>query len=335
MSGRPRALVTGAGMVGAYTARALIEHGWAVTLVDRVLRRDYLHALLGEPDGLIATEADLTIPSSVEAVLRDPAPDAVIHTAALVSARAQHDVVEATEVNVVMPVRLAQHAAARGVRRFVATSTWGAYAPEQHGPITEESPLSSPPVSYYTGTKLAMETLLGAVAAGTSLAVSIVRPTVIYGHGPHLGGGVGSARIEGLLARALDGQEVEVSASLFVSTELTYAGDVANVLAGAARRDGGPSFEVFTIGSQQTTTAVEFVETVTELFPHAAVRSVPGSGPSLPLQHVPTDVSRALRELGIPRPLDRRAGFRRLVDDLRRTAGYRQGITTNSDVAAP
>ncbi len=315
-------LITGAGMVGAYTARRLIDDGHRVTLLDRQVPVEYLRTLLGErPYETI--EVDL---ADVDATARALAPlrvDGVVHTAALIAARAQKNLLETLEINVAVPLRLAEWAAGAGASRFVAISSWSVYDEAQPGPITGSSPLMTQFTSYYVASKLAMEHLLSAQAHASGLQIVALRPAVIYGYGPNLGGSVGSAAIEGQIVRALAGEEVVLPSNIISRTELVYVDDVAAQAQAALQVSLPEPFSWFTAGSQETTTLEELAETVRDAFPGLPVSIGPGSDSSVipPRQEQPTDLSAEIETLGVPVPLKRAAGFARFIQDLRDAEG--------------
>lgn len=314
-------LVTGAGMLGAYTARRLLDAGHGVTLLDRQVPHEYLAAVLGDRR-FDTVEVDLTdVPATERELARLAARGVtgVVHTAALIAARAQRDLLETLEVNVAVPLRLAEWAASAGVRRFVAISSWSVFDEAQPGPITEQSPLASRFTSYYVAAKLAMEHLLSAQAHASGLEVVALRPTVIYGYGPNLGGSVGSATIEKQVLRAIDGEEVVLPSNIISQTELVYVDDVAAMAVAALSADMRAPFTWFVAGSQETTTLEELAETLRELFPRVTVSIAPGSASSVipPRQEQPTDLSATLRSLGLEPPLRRREGFERFIAELR------------------
>jgi UDP-glucose 4-epimerase len=77
-------------------------------------------------------------------------------------------------------LRLAEEAAAAGVRHFIFLSTIGVHgSTSQDGPLTEVSPIR--PESPYAETKARAEEGLLAIAQRTGLAVTIIRPVLVYG----------------------------------------------------------------------------------------------------------------------------------------------------------
>lgn len=325
MSTQSHYLVTGAGMVGAYTARRLVDAGNRVTLLDRQVRHDYLATVLGDR-AVDTIEVDLTDLAAVDRTLANLRVDGVVHTAALIAARAQRNLLETLEVNVAVPLRLAEWAAASGASRFVAISSWSVYDEDQPGPITEGAPLMTQFTSYYIASKLAMEHLLSALAHSTGMRIAALRPAVIYGYGPNLGGSVGSAAIEGQMLRALDGNEVVLPSNVISRTELVYVEDVANFAAAALTVDQAEAFAWYTAGSQETTTLDELADTFREIFPDARVSIAPAAASSVipPRQDQPTRLDDTIHTLGVDPPVRRQEGFQRFVAVLREAGA--QGV---------
>jgi len=318
-SGR-HVLITGAGMLGAHTARVFLACGWDVTLVDRALQYDYLQDILGNDERVTTVQVDLGEEAATDAALSGLRADVVVNTAALVAARAQLNPILTLDINVKMPLRLAQWAHAAGAERFVTIGSWGIYAPDQPKRITEDAALMSPHVSHYGASKAAMEQVLGAFASASGLKVLVIRPTIIYGYGPNLGGSIASAILEDLVVSAIRGEDVTIPQSMTSESEYTYVGDVANAVFGAATYNLDAVFDVFNAGSQETTSTAQFAAVLRNLFPDATISEAPRDdtlfGP--PRQKWATDVSRNIELLKTPVPLTITDGLARFIDDLRR-----------------
>jgi nucleoside-diphosphate-sugar epimerase len=170
-----RFLVTGAaGFVASATVRSLSRYG----PVRGVVRRGSV------PD---ATEIvfidDLAGDTQWEALARNV--DVVLHLAAHVhvprSARATADAVF-HRVNVEGTRRLAEGAAAAGVRRFVFVSSVKVHGEATpRGAFTPASPLR--PLDPYGRSKAMAEEALREIEARTGLDVVVVRPPLVYGPG--------------------------------------------------------------------------------------------------------------------------------------------------------
>ena len=309
-------------MLGAYTAKEFLADGWTVTLLDRSINEDYLHDILGDVGGVTTIQVDLSDEAETAKVLSGLRPDAVVNTAALVAARAQLDPLLTVDVNIRMPLRLAMWAHEVGTTKFVSISSFGIYAADQQSRITENSPIMSPHVSHYGASKAAMESVLGAFAVASGLRTAVVRPVIIYGYGPNLGGGIASAIVEDLVVTALRGKPVVIPPGMTSQSEYIYVGDVARIVFRAATLEGSDLFEVFNAGSQRTTSTEQFAAALRSLFPSVSIAEAPRDdtifGP--PRQSHATDMTKTIARLGIPTPLALADGFSCFVDQLRRAA---------------
>jgi len=126
---------------------------------------------------------------NIQSVERDAAlgpADALVHLAGLAhrplaAQIAQYD--EYIRVNTTLPLRRAEEAAAAGVKHFIFISTIGVHgrstAPNEA--FNEDSAIR--PDGPYAETKAKAEEALGALAARTGLALTIIRPVLVYGAG--------------------------------------------------------------------------------------------------------------------------------------------------------
>ncbi len=110
--------------------------------------------------------------------------DAVVHLAARVHVmdRRRDDDEYFRQFNVIATERLAQLAAAAGVRRFVFMSTIKVNGEATTGAAFKACDAPSP-VGAYAMSKYLAERALGAVSARTGLSVVVIRPPLVYGPG--------------------------------------------------------------------------------------------------------------------------------------------------------
>ena len=170
-----RVLVTGAsGFTGGHLARMFVRRGYDV----RALARN-------------AAQADELVKAGIEPALgrledrgslnrASKGVDVVYHIAAVYRdasiPRSTYRAVNATAVGA-----LIEAAAEAGARRFVHCSTVGVHGDIEHPPASEDAPLG--PGDIYQETKLEGERIAREAAQRTGLAVTIARPSGIYGPG--------------------------------------------------------------------------------------------------------------------------------------------------------
>ena len=172
---RPRVLVTGAsGFVGAAVRRRLAnETNWSVRACSRT------PPATEGPDAEWVTGGDLSAATEWQPLLSDV--DVVVHLAARVHVMSSSagDTGSYQLVNVQGTRRLAEQAAAAGVRRFVFLSSVKVHG--EAGRFTEDSPMD--PADPYGVSKRDAEAALRDVGRCTGLEVAIIRSPLVHGPG--------------------------------------------------------------------------------------------------------------------------------------------------------
>jgi nucleoside-diphosphate-sugar epimerase len=168
-------LVTGAtGFTGSHLVRALAADGQAV----RVLARSAARAREALPEGVEIIEGDLTDPVAVARAVEGTR--TVYHIAAMYR-QAKHRDADYARVHVDATRLLLEAACDDGVERFVHCSTVGVHGHVASPPAGEEAPFG--PGDVYQRTKLDGELLARSYHGRRGLAVTVARPTAIYGPG--------------------------------------------------------------------------------------------------------------------------------------------------------
>ncbi len=169
----PLTLVTGAtGFTGSHLARALAADGERVRVIARSASR--AHALL--PPQVEVFEGELLDPVSIRRAVQDVK---VVYHLAAAYREARHGDSHYRAVNVAASGNLLEAAVANGVERYVHCSTVGVHGDIASPPADEETAYG--PGDVYQVSKCEAEQL--ALSYRDRLALSVARPTAIYGPG--------------------------------------------------------------------------------------------------------------------------------------------------------
>ena len=263
-------LVTGgAGFIGAHSARALLERGHQVTVVDDLShgRREAV------PPGADLVVLDIRA-EEILPLVDSGSYHAVLHLAAQMDVRKSvADPLLDAGVNVLGTVNLLEAARRTGIKRFVFASSGGAvYGEQDVFPAPESHPRR--PASPYGVSKLCGEEYLAHYARAYGLSTLALRYANVYGPGqdPHGEAGVVAIFLDKLLA----GQTATINGDGLQTRDYVYVGDVAraNVLAIESGATGA-----LNIGTGVETTVVDLAQSLAR---HAGVAPRFANGPAKP-----------------------------------------------------
>lgn len=226
-----RVLVTGgAGVIGSWVTKQLIEQGLQTTVLD--IRQDY--TLLGRnaAENIEYITGDMSQAGLIEQVVGEGGFDAIVHLAAAVGHKAvDPDPSSTFDINVGTTMRLLEAARLSDVRRFVFASSRCVYgeitdqfAHPTYAPITEDHPLRG--ATLYDTTKIASEGLGRAFAARYGMDFAALRFGTIYGPGKiirHKSFGVLSSIVE----LPAQGEPVHIARGGDQQDDMIYSEDVA------------------------------------------------------------------------------------------------------------
>ncbi len=169
-------VIGGAGYIGSGLLRFLLEKGYKVRLLDRLMFGSEPISAYQDNPNLEVVDADFRQIDKVVEAMRDV--DACIHLGALVGDPAcAYDEQLTIDINLMATKLLAEVAKGRGVERFVFASTCSVYGASDDV-LNEQSSLN--PVSLYAKSKIASEKVLMQMA-DERFAPVILRFGTVYG----------------------------------------------------------------------------------------------------------------------------------------------------------
>jgi UDP-glucose 4-epimerase len=307
-------LVTGgAGFIGSHLARALVERGDRVRVLDN-LSTGYLANLEAIRDRVVFLEGDLLdapkVAQAVEGV------DCVFHQAALASVPRSIEDPLATHAACVTGTAILLDAARRaGVRRVVYAGSSSVYG-NQPVPVKRESDLPAP-VSPYGAAKLAAEYYCRAFSATYGLETVTLRYFNVFGpcqdpNSPY------SAVIPLFITAILRGRQPVIYGDGHQSRDFTY---VANVVRGnlLAADAPGVSGEVLNLACGQSITLLELLDAINRAL---GTRAAPIYAPPRPgdVRESRADIGRARTRLGYEPSVDFIEGLRQSIHYYRQLA---------------
>jgi CDP-glucose 4,6-dehydratase len=260
-----RTLVSGAhGFVGSHLARALLERGDAVRVLDRPAPRladvggERLSGLdlLGIREQVELFEADLRDAEAVDAAVDGV--DAVFHLAAqTIVGVARRSPLETLEVNVRGAWNVFEACRAHGVGQVVFASSDKAYGASPELPYREDFPLRA--ANPYDASKAAADTIARSYASAYGVPLAVTRFANVYG-----GGDLNFSRlIPETVVAMLDGRSPVIRSDGSPERDFIHVDDaVAAYLAIAAALEHGAAGEAFNAGGERPHSVREVVELI-------------------------------------------------------------------------
>jgi CDP-glucose 4,6-dehydratase len=260
-----RVLVSGAhGFVGSHLARALLEGGEEVRVLDRPAPRladvggERLSGLdlLGIRDEVELCEADLREAEAVAAAVEGC--DTVFHLAAqTIVGVARRSPLETFEVNVRGAWNVFEACRAHGVARVVFASSDKAYGSSPELPYREDFPLRA--VNPYDASKAAADTIARSYATAYGVPLAVTRFANVYG-----GGDLNFSRlIPETVVALLDGRAPAIRSDGSPERDFLHVEDaVSAYLAIAAALPDGAAGEAFNAGGERPHSVREVVELI-------------------------------------------------------------------------
>lgn len=256
-----RALLTGGnGFVASHLARALLERGDTVTVLDLAPRPSSGLALQGVREDVELVEADLRDAERVGATVATSEFDVVFHLGAqTLVGPAMADPTATFETNVRGTWTLLEACRKAAVPAVVVASSDKAYGPCEELPYREDMQLR--PASPYEASKAAADAIALSYWPAYGLPVGVTRFANIYG-----GGDANFSRlIPEAIAAVLDGRRPQIRSDGSPERDFLYVADAvaAYFAVEQAVGAGGPGAgEAFNAGGEQPHSVAEVLETI-------------------------------------------------------------------------
>lgn len=261
----PRALITGgAGFVGQWVARALLERGIGVTSVSQSARPEHPVLDPAEADAIRWVADDIRTATGLGAVVAEERPGTIFHLAGVSYVpAAQQSPLQAYDVNVMGLARLLGHV--RALRAadgydptIVVVGSGEQYGRHDAAELPLQETAEQRPLTVYAATKAAQETIALQAARGEGLRVVATRSFNHSGpgHAPHF-------LLPALVRRAASlppsGGRLPLGND-FVTRDFLHVADVAEAYCRLAER--GTPGEAYNVASGEGVTVRALAERV-------------------------------------------------------------------------
>lgn len=273
-------LVTGgSGLVGSYVLRRLAERGDTVVNFDaREPEGELAWSLRPVASRVQFVPGGIDTWGDVATVVRDYAPDAIIHIAAVVNLPLLNKRPGlAAGVNFGGTFNVLEAARVFGVRRLVYLSSIAVLPAIQYQPVDVRHPLfladEGPGGSFYAAAKVASEAFCWAYHQSYGLDHIIVRPSAVYGFGMRY-----PIYIKPIVENAVRGLPTRFAQGREFPRDYTHAADVAQLIVQAADLPAGQVKDrvFFAATGRPLVTAGQVADVVRQQIPGADIEI--GSG---------------------------------------------------------
>lgn len=279
MSGRTVLLTGGAGFIGCYLAKRLVDAGDRVVLLDvREPGPESSWLIRSVRPDITFVQAGVEKAAAVMDASRDHGVTDIVHMASIVNPvfLSQHPD-QALAINTGGTLNALEAMRRLGLRRLVYFSTIGVLPSVEYEPIDNKHPVitgtAGPGSSFYGAAKIASEAFCFAYRQSFGVDFIIVRPSAVYGFGQQY-----PLFIKPMIEDSLRGKPVRFDHGREFPRDYTHADDVAQLaqkaldIAPEAVRDR----VFYGATGRPLVTAGEVAEIVTEMVPGADIQIEPG-----------------------------------------------------------
>ena len=292
------------GFIGRHLVRRLAERGALVRAVSRKFDPSFTESLEGKVDFV---EADLRHSLDMASSLQDI--DTVVQ---LISTSSPglgngYEVVDIQE-NIVPHVEFLRACVQAGVKRYVFLSSGGTvYGPDAPVPTPETCPTT--PINSHGLTKLVVEKYIQMHGHVDGLDYAILRVANPFGPGQEFRKGQGL--VPALIDRWRKGRKVTIFGDGRARRDYVYIGDVIDAVEATLTSTVEPRL-ILNIGSGETRSVVEVIETIESVTGHRFERNYVGDRKT-DVEVSNLDISRAREILGWKPKTEFREGIEKTV----------------------
>ena len=306
-------LITGAGLIGAHTARQATEAGNQVVLFDLSPNRDYIQKIVGKDRADVVAADVRDLPALLSALERFNI-DTLVHTAGLIGARVQENSYTGATNNILGTINVLEAARLRRLRRVVYVSTFGAYDRSKinDAVVRETHPIGGH--NLYAATKVCSEHLVHAYVGMYKLDTIIIRPGGVFGRGFYVGGSTVGRVMRDLALNIIKGEIFTIDAKTYAPNEYVYGKDVALALLLACQAQN-PKQRIYNAGTGVVTGPEGLAQIVKDLAPQIEVR-VAGTADTDKSKYIPMDIGVSKAELGYAPKFTLKEALRNYMDEL-------------------
>jgi len=265
-------LITGAGLIGCYTAAELLQQGHRVWFYDIAPDAGYIEAVAGKKSVRIIQGDILDLPSILRA-LKAVKPAVVVHTAGFIGGQVAKAPYRGVQTNIIGSTHIFEACRLAGIKRVVHVSSFSVYdwANIHRGPVKENFPRWGS--NFYQATKIANELIFNEYQKAYGFEGVVLRPAGVYGPGHYRGGSSGGINVNALVRACLDTGPIAIYEKRIGRNDFVYAGDVGRGVALGCTVQKAQG-KVFNIGSGKIYDSADFVRVLQRLFPKREIRIV-------------------------------------------------------------
>lgn len=294
-------LITGAGLIGANTARVALEQGHEVVMFDLAPDKAYVDAVAGA-DQVTLVRGDMRDLPALLRTLQTHQIDTLVHTAGLIGDRVRENSYTGTTNNILGTINVLEAAQLCQLKRLVYVSTFGVYDRSRiNSKRIHESHQTGRPKLYAT-TKVCSEQLVQSYADQYDLDTVIVRPSAVFGWGYYAGGSAVGQVMRDLIAQVASSQDTKgnsivLEAGKYGAKEYLYGKDCGEGVFRACIAQS-PQQRIYNLGSGQIVEVEALADLVQSMAPDANVRVTGTPKPLSREAAMPLNIEAARDELG-------------------------------------